>query len=43
MIIFKIKVPLIAALTTILLALTACGGYEKVDKRTRQDGAQAKA
>ncbi len=43
MIIFKIKVPLIAALITILLALTACGGYEKVDQRTRPDGAQAKA
>ena len=43
MIIFKIKVPLIATLITILLALTACGGYEKVDQRTRPDGAQAKA
>ena len=42
MIIFKIKVPLIATLLTILLALTACG-YEKVDQRTRPDGAQAKA
>tara|TARA_Y100000817_G_scaffold167584_1_gene131026 strand:+ start:57 stop:596 length:540 start_codon:yes stop_codon:yes gene_type:complete len=40
---FKIKVPLIATLLTILLALTACGGYEKVDQRTRPDGAQAKA
>ena len=40
---FKIKIPLIAALITILLALTACGGYEKVDQRTRPDGAQAKA
>ena len=27
----------------ILLALTACGGYEKVDQRTRPDGAKAKA
>ena len=43
MIIFKIKNPLIATLLTILLALTACGGYEKVDQRTRPDGAQAKA
>ena len=43
MIIFKIKVPLIATLITILLLLTACGGYEKVDQRTRPDGAQAKA
>ena len=43
MIIFKIKIPLIATLITILLALTACGGYEKVDQRTRPDGAQAKA
>ena len=41
--IFKIKVPLIATLITILLVLTACGGYEKVDQRTRPDGAQAKA
>ena len=40
---FKIKIPLIATLITILLALTACGGYEKVDQRTRPDGAQAKA
>ena len=43
MIIFKIKIPLLATLLTILLALTACGGYEKVDQRTRPDGAQAKA
>ena len=43
MIMFKIKIPLIATLITILLALTACGGYEKVDQRTRPDGAQAKA
>ena len=41
--IFKIKVPLIATLISILLVLTACGGYEKVDQRTRPDGAQAKA
>ena len=27
----------------ILLALTACGGYEKVDQRTRPDGSKAKA
>ena len=40
---FKIKIPLIATLITILVALTACGGYEKVDQRTRPDGAQAKA
>tara|TARA_B100000214_G_scaffold131937_1_gene93804 strand:- start:307 stop:843 length:537 start_codon:yes stop_codon:yes gene_type:complete len=39
---FKIKIPLIATLLTILLALTACA-YEKVDQRTRPDGAQAKA
>ena len=43
MIMFNIKIPLIATLITILLALTACGGYEKVDQRTRPDGAQAKA
>ena len=43
MIMFKIKIPLIATLITILLALTACGGYEKGDQRTRPDGAQAKA
>ena len=43
MIMSKIKIPLIATLLTILLALTACGGYEKVDQRTRPDGAQAKA
>ena len=43
MIMFKIKIPLIATFLTILLALTACGGYEKVDQRTRPDGAQAKA
>ena len=42
MIMFKIKIPLIATLLTILLALTACA-YEKVDQRTRPDGAQAKA
>ena len=42
MIMFKIKIPLIATLITILLALTACA-YEKVDQRTRPDGAQAKA
>ena len=27
----------------IIFALTGCGGYEKVDQRTRPDGAQAKA
>ena len=43
MIMSKIKIPLIATLLTILLVLTACGGYEKVDQRTRPDGAQAKA
>ena len=42
MIMFKIKIPLIATLLTILLALTSCA-YEKVDQRTRPDGAQAKA
>ena len=42
MIMSKIKIPLIATLLTILLALTACA-YEKVDQRTRPDGAQAKA
>ena len=42
MIMFKIKIPLIATLLTILLSLTACA-YEKVDQRTRPDGAQAKA
>ena len=26
-----------------MLVLTACGGYKKVDQRTRPDGAQAKA
>ena len=43
MIMSKIKITPIASLLTILLALTACGGYEKVDQRTRPDGAQAKA
>ena len=42
MIMSKIKITPIASLLTILLALTACA-YEKVDQRTRPDGAQAKA
>ena len=41
--IFKFKIPLKATLIMILLVLTACGGFEKVDQRTRPDGAQAKA
>jgi len=40
---FKFKIPLKATLITILLVLTACGGYQKVDQRQRPDGAQAKA
>ena len=41
--IFKFKVPLKATLIMILLVLTACGGFKKVDQRNRPDGAQAKA
>tara|TARA_X000001036_G_scaffold199863_1_gene188046 strand:+ start:1776 stop:2315 length:540 start_codon:yes stop_codon:yes gene_type:complete len=40
---FKFKIPFKAALIMILLVLTACGGFEKVDQRQRPDGAQAKA
>ena len=41
--IFKFKIPLKATLIMILLVLTACGGFKKVDQRDRPDGAQAKA
>ena len=41
--IFKFKIPLKATLIMILLVLTACSGFEKVDQRNRPDGAQAKA
>ena len=37
------KIPLKATVIMILLVLTACGGYKKVDQRNRPDGAQAKA
>jgi len=40
---FKFKIPLKSAVIIILLALTACGGYKKVDQRERPDGAKAKA
>jgi len=40
---FKFKVPLKATVIMILLVLSACGGYKKVDQRERPDGAQAKA
>ena len=40
---FKFKILLKSTVIMILLALTACGGYEKVDQRTRPDGAKAKA
>ena len=40
---FKFKIPLKATVIMILLVLTACGGYKKVDQRNRPDGAQAKA
>ena len=41
--IFKIKFLLNAILIAVFLIITACGGYQKVDQRTRPDGAQAKA
>ncbi len=40
---FKFKIPLKATVIMILLVLTACGGYKKVDQRNRPDGAKAKA
>jgi len=40
---FKFKIPLKATVIMILLVLTACGGFKKVDQRTRPDGAKAKA
>ena len=40
---FKFKIPLKATVIMILLVLTACGGFKKVDQRNRPDGAQAKA
>ena len=40
---FKFKTPIKAIVIVILLAVTACGGYKKVDQRQMPDGAQAKA
>ena len=40
---FKFKMPLKAAVILMLLTLTACGGFEKVNQRERPDGAKAKA
>jgi hypothetical protein len=40
---FKFKIPLKATVIMILLVLTACGGFKKVDQRARPDGAKAKA
>ena len=37
------KIPLKAAVILILLALTACGGFKKVDQRQMPDGSKAKA
>ncbi len=40
---FKFKIPFKAAFIMILVTLTACGGFKKVDQRSMPDGAQAKA
>ena len=40
---FKFKILLKATVIMILLVLTACGGYKKVNQREMPDGAQAKA
>jgi hypothetical protein len=40
---FKFKIPLKSTVIIILLALTACGGYKKVNQRERPDTAKAKA
>ena len=37
------KAPLKTAVILILLALTACGGFKKVDQRNMPDGSKAKA
>ena len=37
------KIPLKAAIILILMALTACGGFKKVDQRQMPDGSKAKA
>ncbi len=41
--ILKIKFLINATLIAVFFIITACGGYQKVDQRTRPDGAQAKA
>ena len=40
---FKFKIPLKAAVILMLVALTACGMYKKVDQRQMPDGSKAKA
>ena len=40
---FKFKILLKSTVIMILLTLTACSGFEKVDQRTRPDGSKAKA
>jgi len=40
---FKFKISLKASVILMLVALTACGGFKKVDQRERPDGAKAKA
>ena len=40
---FKFKIPLKATVILMLVTLTACGMYKKVDQRQMPDGAQAKA
>jgi len=40
---FKFKISLKATVIMILLTLTACGGFKKVDQREMPDGAKAKA
>tara|TARA_X000001036_G_scaffold408335_1_gene418523 strand:+ start:88 stop:648 length:561 start_codon:yes stop_codon:yes gene_type:complete len=40
---FKFKISLKAAVILMLVILTACGGFQKVDQRQRPDGSKAKA
>ena len=40
---FKFKITLKAAVILMLVTLTACGGFKKVDQRERPDGSKAKA
>ena len=40
---FKFKISLKAAVILMLVTLTACGGFKKVDQRERPDGSKAKA